>query len=250
MDHMMTVIQHQNQTIFTLIMKQTMLLWLSALVITDVVRGNQFGMKVQYSDSHDTVPSADADGCHCYNTCDEQNTYLCATKCSCEFWYDTPQRALELSRDMMQKNAHFRNTFGALNTHYRTGNDYYGRQGMHTSLDAQMQNNPRYDRRSKSSGDPFQSIVFGKTNSWSRYEEDACYYQMCRGHNTKCAWFYDFYNCGADRNNNGRYYDEYFTRARLDHSSRGAKCGQNTYGLARLEYVSAEHFQSSIPPAP
>ena len=174
------------------------------------------------------------DGCDCYRTC---NSNQCGTKCSCEFWYESEQSAIQHSHDMMQKNAYFRNKYGASQRPHRFGNDYFNRLSIDRDQTMDINNEKRYDRRSKASQDPFKGVISGKkVNSWDRYEDDTCYYQICRDEVKQCAWFYDFYHCGENRNNNGRYYDEYFARARFDFSSPGTKYKQHDYdyGLAKL----------------
>eukprot|EP01084_Bolivina_argentea_P062821 114829_1 len=190
-------------------------------------------MKDQNSQPNDRIKYPE--GCYCNNMCDEYPTAQCGTKCTCEFWYDSTQSAMQDTQHMMDKNAYFRDRFGRISAHYRPGNDYYGRQFINLSRNNKAVNNKPYDRRVQSSGDPYQENAFGKTDSWNRYEADPCYYQLCRTENaTQCAWFYDFANCGQDRNNNGRYYDEFFARARLNFASRGLTNGQNNYGLGKL----------------
>lgn len=173
------------------------------------------------------------EGCHCYNTCDEYGDYQCGTKCSCDFWYETEKDAVQHSHNMMVKNAHFRDKYSIFGRTYRPGNDYYGRKQLEMAGDVDIINHVEYDRRDQSKGDPFKRVRPGqKSNSWDRYETDECHYEICRDQTKKqCAWFYDFYHCGQDRNNNGRYYDEYFARARLDFSSPGNKTGKsNNFG--------------------
>lgn len=177
------------------------------------------------------------DGCHCYNTCDEYGNHQCGTKCSCEFWYDSEQKAMEHSHDMMTKNAYFRDKYSLQGRTHRPGNDYYGRRSSDTESNTKNRNQRIKDRRDQSSGDPFRKVISGKRlDSWDRFEDDECHYVLCRDDTNKnCAWFYDFYHCGEDRNNNGRYFDEYFARGRFDFSFPGQKTGkQNNYGNTKL----------------
>ena len=110
------------------------------------------------------------EGCHCYNACNVYSNYQCGTKCSCEFWYDSEQKAIEHSHDMMVQNAYFRDKYSVHGRTYRPGNDYYGRQPLEIEGNVEIMNQTPHDRRNKSAGDPFKKVISGKrTDSWDRY---------------------------------------------------------------------------------
>ena len=189
------------------------------------------------SRSHNMNNPRYPDGCQCYNTCDEYGNYQCGIKCSCEFWYDSEQKAIEHSHDMMVKNAYFRDRYSFHGRAHRPGNDYFGREPLEIEGNVNLMNQKINDRRDQSAGDPFKKVISGqRSDSWDRFEDDECHYVLCRDHQNKnCAWFYDFFHCGEDRNNNGRYFDEYFARARMDFSFVGDKTGKhNDYGNGKL----------------
>eukprot|EP00485_Elphidium_margaritaceum_P000461 CAMPEP_0202700168 /NCGR_PEP_ID=MMETSP1385-20130828/13376_1 /ASSEMBLY_ACC=CAM_ASM_000861 /TAXON_ID=933848 /ORGANISM="Elphidium margaritaceum" /LENGTH=186 /DNA_ID=CAMNT_0049357297 /DNA_START=103 /DNA_END=659 /DNA_ORIENTATION=+ len=184
------------------------------MVASDSVYSN---VPTKETNAHNTDPFA---GCQCDDVCDG---IQCGVKCSCDFWFDSPQTAMQETQRIMDKNRRFRHgkySHFSERTSHRIGNDYYGRQMVDANPNGfrvQLDEEP-YDRRSQSSFiDPFEITIHGKTKSWSRFEDDDCYYKRCKKSNTKtCAWFYDFDSCGHLRNNNGRYYDQFFARAKFD----------------------------------
>lgn len=138
----------------------------------------------------------------------------------------------------MHKNAYRSDRGESFGPPYRRGNDYYGRRFIRNVPHHQkVTMHSRTDRRDQNDQNPFvEPVRSGNvTGSWNRYEDDECMYQMCKDNGMKqCAWFYDSYNCGADRNNNGRYYDAYFGRGRTRMSSRGHRIGRNRYKGTKL----------------